>query len=85
MKSLNVNNRKYLKMELKKLVCPIGVISLLATIVTLLCQSNLLLWFAGLSLLMFVIEAFFIKEKHADPIGIVIIILIIIILFKIFV
>jgi hypothetical protein len=71
-------------MKLKKLVYPIGVIFLLATIVTLLSYSNLTLLFAVISLAMFIVEAFFIKEKHADPIGIVIIILIIIILFKIF-
>ena len=71
-------------MELKKLAYPIGIVSLLATIIALLYHSNLLLWFAGLSLLMFIIEAFIIKEKHVDPIGINIIILIIIILFKIF-
>ncbi len=72
-------------MELKKLVYPAGVISLIATIIALLFHSNLLLWFAVISLFMFVIEAFFIKEKHSDPVGIIIIVLIIIILFKIFV
>ena len=72
-------------MQQKKLAYPICIVSLLATIITLLYHSNLLLWFAGLSLLMFIIEACIIKEKHVDPIGINIIILIIIILFKIFV
>lgn len=85
MKSLNVNNQKYLKMEFKKLFYPVGIILLMATIVALLSYSSLVLWFAVPSLLMFLIEAFFIKEKHADPIGIIVIILFIIILFKIFV
>lgn len=72
-------------MKLKKLVYPAGMLSLIATVIALLHQSDLLLYIASFSLLMFAIEAFFIKEKHADPIGIIIIILTIIILFKVFV
>lgn len=70
--------------NLKSLVFLTGAFFLLATIIALLNSHILTIYFAITSLIFFLIEAIFIKKKHIDQVGVVIIVLIMIILFKIF-
>lgn len=70
--------------KFKPLVYLTGAFFLLATIIALLNNHVWTIYFAITALIFFLIEAIFIKRKHLDPIGIIIIVLIIIILFKIF-